>query len=247
MNIVWTQETIESYRQASEYTAFHKKLAILAQPYLDADWTLADIGCGPGLLDFALAPMVRSVTAIDRDELCIRTLDKELDRVYYTNRAVAEKIEPRLADAHSLGDERWDAVVTAFFGVDGTLLEKLIGHARRRALIFTRGRASSSPVDAGFGESEQEPKLSAEEIEAHLAEAHYAFKKTGMEMQFGQPFKKIEDIHRFLAGTFGSEGEEAERRAADAEERIVKTNRFDYPYYLPKNVSVTLFVVAARA
>ncbi|MDR1796927.1 MAG: class I SAM-dependent methyltransferase [Clostridiales Family XIII bacterium] len=245
MDLQWAPEKIKHYKQASEYTAFHKKLAVLAQPYLDGGWSLADIGCGPGLLSFHLAPMVRHITAIDNNKLCIGALEAELDRIFYQNRAVAEKIEPRLMDARALGDERWDAILLAFFGANMDFFEEAFGHARERALIYTKARTQTPGMEL-LGAGGECTTPSGTELEAFLNERGYAYKKSAMEMQFGQPFKRIEDIHLFLAEVEGTAGEDAERRAADAEERIVKTNRFDFPYYLPRSVGVTLFIVAMK-
>jgi predicted RNA methylase len=275
----WTAEEIENYKRASAFTVFHKKLSVLAQPYLDGQWTLADIGCGPGLLAVHIAPMVGRVTAIDRDPLAIGALEASLDELFYTDRAAADKIEPVLKDIRDLAEEaRWDAVLLSFFGASARQLDALLPRARRRALIFTHGRAG----ETGFGEDtaektgrgekdqgeqgdqgeqeEQEPKLSCEALEDYLGKKGYAYKKSVMEMQFGQPFKTIEEIHRFLEDSVGGCGndvctglgaerakDDAVRRMADVEERIIRTNRFDFPYYLPKSMSVALFIIAMGA
>jgi len=78
--------------------------------------------------------------------------------------------------------------------------------------------------------------MSVHEIEAYLNENYYTYKKTEMMMEFGQPFRTIEDIHRFLdcMGLGGS----------SAEDRIIRTDRFDFPYYLPKQMHVVLFIAA---
>jgi len=264
----WTPQRIEHYRQASEYTAFHKKLSVLVQPYLDTKWTLADLGCGPGFLDFHLAPMVAEITAVDCDPGAISALDAELDARFYTNqRRVTEKIHTRLGDALALEGQSWDVVLLSFFGLNDGLLRKLLPLARRRALIFMHAH-NVSPGFEGFGASvpsNRDDKFSSDELERWLQNENYSFKKTVMEMQFGQPFKTIEDIHTFLDGLSGSQtgggsctslgaagtdakpGGDAIRRRADAEERIVKTDRFDYPFYLPRSIRVALFIVAMKS
>ncbi|MDR1271993.1 MAG: class I SAM-dependent methyltransferase, partial [Clostridiales Family XIII bacterium] len=67
-----TPEKLEDDRNVSEYLAFHKKLSVLIEPYLDKRWTLADIGCGQGLLTFHLAPMVKHIFAVDVSETAIK-------------------------------------------------------------------------------------------------------------------------------------------------------------------------------
>jgi SAM-dependent methyltransferase len=254
----WTLEKIENYKRASVYTAFHKKLSVLVEPYLDERWTLADIGCGLGLIDFYLAPMVRHITAIDNDEAAIRDLTQHLDRIYFTNRESAEKIAAELADANDLADRTWDAVALSFFGTSRETLDKLLPRARRRAFIFMYGRPPAAGPDP-FADAGS--NLTFSETESYLLEKGYAFKKNVMEMQFGQPFKTIEDIHTFLkeyGGSFGRDiacidlgaddamDDAAIKRVTDAEERIIKTNRFDYPYYLPKSISAALFIIVKK-
>jgi SAM-dependent methyltransferase len=256
MDTFWTSEKLENYKRASEYTAFHKRLAVLAEPYLDENWTLADLGCGPGLIDFYFAPMVASITAIDNDVLALDDLQARLDDVFQTNKYISDRIAPQLGDIRALTDEAWDVVLLSFFGVDKALLDDVLPRARKRALLYTHGRheaygSAPLPDDNGNG------KFDARDIEAYLDANHYAYKKNVLEMQFGQPFKTIEDIHTFL-GKYGEGNQElscidlsrvtvldddAIKRMTDAEERIVKTDRFDYPYYLPKSLSVALFIV----
>ena len=247
--MTWTAEKIENYKQASEYTSFHKKLSVLAEPYLDSGWTLADIGCGPGLLDMWLAPMVASIDAIDNDSAAIGDLKARLDNVILTDRVTAEKIRPRLASIDDLTGESWDVLAMCFFGVDEEVLGKALPLAKRRALIYMHGRADTEGPLASMDDGQ---KFSVSDMEKYLTGKNLAFKKSVMEMQFGQPFRGIEDIHKFMTEyeqrfTLQESGTEpdncAERRLTDIEERIVQTNRYDYPYYLPKSISVALFII----
>jgi hypothetical protein len=160
------------------------------------------------------------------------------------NKKVVEKINPILADAEGLGDFKWDVVLMDFFGADEVLLENLLSLARKRCLIFTYGREPAW----GFPDSnEGSDRLTAEELEALLESKGYAFKKTAMEMQFGHPFKTMEDIHEFL-NSVGLESldEDAVKKIVSAEERIIKTNRYDFPYYLPRSINVALFIVVKK-
>ena len=247
--MIWTPRKIECYKQASEYTSFHKKLSVLAEPYLNKEWSLADIGCGPGLLSIWLAPLVASIDAIDNDSVAIDDLKTRLDDVTLTDRYTAEKIKPRLASIEDLEGESWDVVSLSFFGVSTDILEVVMPLAKRRALIYMHGRPDAEGPLASASNSE---KFSAAEMESFLKQNNFAFKKSVIEMQFGQPFKGIDDIHGFLVDyekqlelqeSDSDTKNRIERRVADIEERIIKTNRFDYPYYLPKSINVVLFII----
>ena len=236
----WTQERIENYKSASEYTSFHRKLSVLAEPYLDENWTMADIGCGPGLVDYWLAPMVRSISAIDNDPVAIEYLTNWLEEIFRTNKSISDKITPRLASLDDITEETWDVVTMSFFGVSESILEKALSLATKRVLIFMHGRPETTGPLSVPGDTDP---FKVPEMEAYLKKKNYSYKKNVMEMQFGQPFKSIGDIHSFLSSY--SSGEDFEKRMTDAEERIIKTNRFDYPYYLPKSISVALFIISA--
>ena len=255
MNFEWTGKSIALYQEASTYTGFHENLAAMAAPHLDASWTLADFGCGPGLLDFHLAPMVAKVTAIDSEEVAITELRIELESLIVADRpSPYRRIEPWLCDLRELGaDARigcahgtrrgsasqladlrrrscWDAVVMSFVGVDAQLLDNLIGRARKRALLYFRHRSFDPDAPEILG---------APETERHLAERGYSFTKTVTELEFGQPFCSLPDAEEWLADL----AKRKEAKARKARESLVETGRSDYPYYLPKTVEVTFFVV----
>jgi len=245
----WTTEKIERYKQASDYTLFHKKLSVLAEPYLDREWSLADIGCGSGLLAMYLAPMVASIDAIDNDGVAIADLEARLDDVRFTDRMTAEKIRPRLAAMEDLEGESWDVVTLSFFGVDDTLLKTVLPLAKERALIYMHGRHDAEGPLASLDDGD---KFLVADMEKYLLQNDYIYKKNVMEMQFGQPFRDIDDIHKFLMAyrvhlelseTEASRNYDVEKLISDAEEKIIQTKRFDYPYYLPKSTSVALFII----
>lgn len=236
----WTEEKIANYKRSSEYTGFHKKLSVYAEPYLDEHWEMADIGCGPGLIDFYLAPSVKSITAIDKDEFVIQEINKQLDEVFYTNRDVAEKITPMQAELKDLDGMEWDVIMLNFFGVTEDILKELLPKARKRFLLFMVGRKQPEAVDMIKQVSSD---MSYYDVESFLNREGYAYKKSSMDLQMGQPFKKIEEIHEFLKGYDNGDPAEFERKAYAAEERIVKTNRFDYPFYLPSSINIIQFII----
>ena len=248
----WTEKKIENYKVASDYTLFHKKLSVLAEPYLDSEWTLADIGCGPGLLSFKLAPMVRSIDAIDNDSVAIEDLKKHLDDIVATDRRTADKITPWLTAVEDLKNERWDVVTMCFFGLDEEVLETVLPLANHRALIYMHGRPDKNSPIASLDDGE---KFTMPDMENYLKQKNLIYKKNVMEMQFGQPFRTIDDIHRFLmeyrvklelSGSDTAQKDGMEMYFSDIEDRIVQTNRYDYPYYLPKSINVAMFIIKTQ-
>ena len=250
--MAWTPKKIENYKLASDYSLFHKKLSVLAEPYLDSEWTLADIGCGPGLLSSQLAPMVKTIDAIDNDSAAIDFLTNCLNDVAITDKKTADKIFPRLASLEDIKDENWDVVTLCFFGVNEEILDAVLPLANHRALVYMHGRPDTDGPLAAFDDG---GKFLAEDMENYLKQKNLTYKKNTIEMQFGQPFRFIEDIHRFLMeyrvqvelnSSDNDINNNMEKRFSDIEDRIVQTNRFDFPYYLPKSISVAFFIIKTQ-
>jgi hypothetical protein len=231
----------ELFRQASEYTGFHKKLSVLIEPYLNEEWTMADIGCGLALIDFLLAGRVASITAIDTDESALAEVEKHIDTELAANRNDAGKISTLLKDASDVGGDgrRWDVVLLSFFGASIEETGRLLSLADRRGIVIMHSKYEEGIFDP-IPASDREDR-SADKLEEYLAREGYGFRKSAVDLQFGQPFRTIDDIHEFLRSY------EAERLIYSIEDRIIKTKRYDFPYYLPRNLRAAVYIIAPAA
>lgn len=236
-------------KQASEFTAFNEKLSLLIKTDLNPSWSMVDFGCGFGLLDFKLAPFVNSITAIDSNEMVLAEVEKEIDNELYKGNDSARKIQTLKADTRELSDDMtWDIALLNFYNVPYEELADLIDKAKERAIVIVDGKSSNSRFHSS---SENRNHYTAPELEKFFIEKGYNFKKNIVEMQFGYPFKNLQAIQQFLDQLLTGDNykskefisDENEKLVASAEERIIKTNRYDYPYYLPKNVSIGIFVI----
>jgi hypothetical protein len=227
----------ERFRQASEYTGFHKKLGVLIDPYLNEKWTMADVGCGLALLDFQIAGSVASITAIDIDASALAAVENHIDDELTASRNDAGKIRTLLKDASALGADgaRWDVMLLSFFGATFEELDRLLSLANHRGIVIMHGQVEEGIFDPIPSPDKQEK--SADKLEAYLTRSGYGFRKSIVDLQFGQPFRAIDDIHEFLRSY------EAERLIYSVEERIIKTKRYDFPYYLPRNLRVAIFII----
>jgi predicted RNA methylase len=258
------------FRQASEFTSFHKKLGVLIEPFLDEQWTVLDAGCGLGLIDLAVAPVTAHITAVDIDPLAISQLEVHIDSELRAGHGTAGRVEPVCADMRGVSGE-WDVVLMSFYGADLDETAHLMSMANRRVIFIVHGRESNGRFDPA--PSASGGRRTAEELERFLHENDYRFRKSIVDLQFGQPFRTIEEIHDFLGGynydmedvdiadfndalsprnQFGTHGEglaaaedgfDIERLVVSTEERIIKTDRYDYPYYLPRNMCVGIITV----
>ncbi|MDR0817035.1 MAG: class I SAM-dependent methyltransferase [Clostridiales Family XIII bacterium] len=261
-------DKIKMFRQASAFTSFHKKLGVLIEPYLDESWTVLDAGCGLGLLDLAIAPSAAHITAVDIDRAAIADLKAHIDAELRAGRGPVGRIEPVCADVRGLQGE-WDVVLMSFFGADLAEAERLIGMAKRRVIFIVHGLRPNGRFDPA--PSETGGRRTVEELEIFLEEKGHRFRKSIVDLQFGQPFRTIEDIHAFLESykmdpveipdmtgylpnegavdiknrelSAAEDGFDIGRLVVSTEERIIKTDRYDYPYYLPRNMCVGIISV----
>ncbi len=118
-------------------------LSILnAQP----DWTVLDVGCGPGTLAIPLATKVRGVTAIDFSPAMIELLDGRCRSAGISN--VTTHVAGWEDDWRSFGIESHDAAIASRSLVVDDLqaaLEKLNNFARKRVVISAP--AGEGPFD----------------------------------------------------------------------------------------------------
>jgi hypothetical protein len=266
------------FRQASEFTGFHKKLGVLIEPYLNERWTMADIGCGMAMLDFHLMSSVRSIKAIDIDEAALAEVERRIDEELATNHNDARKIETLHRDAYELSDERWDIVLMSFFADSPAIVDRMLSLADRRGVIVMHGHERGGIFDPV---RDDKPRMTVQQMEDYLTSKGYGYRKSMIDLQFGQPFRTIKEIHEFLGDNVDSgceadiiegigddipDGEEAfdapdvaggadrngggvfdiDNLVYSAEDRIIKTKRYDYPYYLPRNLHTALFIVVPQ-
>lgn len=70
----WNEKSIEWYLRAGEYSQYPRLVLDEIIPHLEADMTVLDIGCGPGLYALALSPLVKKIYAMDRQKIVLDTL-----------------------------------------------------------------------------------------------------------------------------------------------------------------------------
>jgi hypothetical protein len=187
------------------------------------------------LLDFQVMGAVKSITAIDTDEGALSEVERRIDEELAANHGDAGKITTVRKDVFELTDERWDIVLLSFFADSPEKAERMLTLAKHRGVVVMHANESGGlfgPV------STDKPRATVKEMEGHLIAKGYGYRKNIVDLQFGQPFRTIEDIHEFIRGKSG-EG----RDAYDVEERIIKTKRYDYPYYLPGNLRAAIFII----
>ena len=234
MLFTWSEDTIRSYVEASEYTGFHRRLAHLALPYLDKEDAVVDIGCGPGLIDFFLAEYVKSVTAVDEVPEVIHYIRRNLDMRGTPN------LFPRLSALADLGEETWDVVLLCFFGSTLDELRLARSKARKKMLIFTHGEGTDL---SGSMVKPDTKKIFAREVESFLKTDHIYYHMHRAKLDFGQPFRSTSEALRFFRGY--SRVEDPEEKKGKIEgfmAKLIETGNKTYPYFYPKYREIAVFI-----
>jgi precorrin-6B methylase 2 len=244
MDFIWNEKTITWFQAASTYTGFHSRLASLVRPYIEDCATICDIGCGLGLIDLELANDVQSVVCIDQNEAAIKALN-ELIRSRGARNVVA-----RVADVNELAVEKHDAVILSFFGSSVDAITHFMTFCDKRMILIVHETPSSANrVNAV---SLRPKPLGADEVRGFLTERGMPFKKLSAVIEFGQPFKSLDDAKDFIlvyasatseAAGVCDAGDRGERLYDDMEKRLVETRLPNYPLYLPKPKEVAVFIV----
>jgi SAM-dependent methyltransferase len=247
MEFLWNEKTIAWFKAASAYTGFHSKLASIVRPYIQDCSTLYDIGCGLGLLDLELAKDIRSVVCIDRNEAVIAALN-EIIRARGARNIVA-----RTGDANTFAEESRDVVILSFFGASFEDIARFLSFCDKRMILIVHEKASSAFRVSAVS---LRPKvLGAAETADFLAIRNLDFCRRDIELEFGQPFKSLEDALDFIRvyasvspGADAADGQsEWDRLCGDMESRLVRTGLSEYPLYLPKPKKLAVFVVEKDA
>lgn len=233
--IDWAEKTITYFKDASEYTGFHKELAAKIKPYLKPEWTLCDLGCGLGLLDIQLSDSVAEITAIDQNEKAIKDYNKRINELGIKN------ITAKVGDVNEISDERWDVLLLSFFG-NRDELGRLLTLARHKAVIISFG---NDDVKKDRQNYEHKYKSTTESKEAYLDANGYSYIKIENTMEFGQPIKSIEDAHSYFDAYLLEE--DANKRKSIIEKNmegvVPAYDDEKFPYYFSKKKDIGILIV----
>jgi SAM-dependent methyltransferase len=225
----WNETIIEYFERAAAYTDFYRDLAALIAPSFKQSDAVLDAGCGLGLLDLELAATVRAITAIDRSPEAIAYLKGAVEQRGFLN------INPVNADAETFADA-YDVLLLSFFGRPDGGLKRLIGGARRAAIILTHGDSTDTRKSA-LGEDVK--KVFAGEMRSFLNTEGFTCEERAAALEFGQPFLSEADATRYF-DLYNRTPKPAHRPA------LVRTDDPRFPLYYPKQRAVTIFEVDTR-
>lgn len=230
MRIVWNEQSVQWFRDASEYTGYNRELAKILLKYIPLRTTLCDVGCGAGLIDFELAPFFHEITCVDIASPAIASIQ---------DYALAHKISnvlPVCKDAEQMTGQ-WDTVIALFHG-GPVCLTKYFPMAWDRLILATYLERKGE-----FG-----PKNKKVPKRFDVAEARMLLDGLGVNytmethsLEYGQPFRAYRDAACFVQAY--SQPMTKEEMKEYLRDHLQETGREDFPYYLPKKKNFGLFVI----
>jgi len=236
----WTEEKIDWYVRASRFAGFHKTIAEKIRPALKKTDAVVDFGCGPGLLDIEIAPDVKSITAIDIDQLVLEHLEKDIAGQKRTNiRTVCGDVKE---SPDAFIPSSFDVATISFFG-SGEVFKEAYRRASRLVIIITHGSDTpKKPSNIGgiFH------RAFAEDVRAWLDENNVKYTVDYDCFDFGQPFVSLEEAESFFE-VYTKDGEVgSEERCAQIDKQLSLVGKIDnpeYPYYFASMKDTAIFLV----
>ena len=222
---LWYEDMVRFMRDASEYGNYNQKLAELLAPHLTNDLHICDAGCGLGYLSLALAPYVDRITSVEKNPDAVAVLEENCRRYGYTN------ITPRCgAIQEVIPEKKYDAMVFCFFGGIHEILETAKRQCRGDVFIITR-TYTSHRFSVGTHPTGSYGYWGSREV---LTQLNIPFEEKRFSLEFGQPFRSLEDARRFFE-IYSKDEDKAEITDEFLHGKVIETGREDFPLYMPHN------------
>lgn len=212
----WSEDTIRFMEDASSYGNYHKELAHILQSYLPIEGHVCDAGCGLGHLALELSQICKNVTAVDASANALRGI---------MERELPENLRVIHGDIFSM-EETYDAMVFCYFGKSEEIL-RLAKSGRTHKIIVVRRDCSVHRFSEGRvfrGEH------SINTLTRILEDSAIPFQSQHISLELGQPFRNLEDALTFFR--LYNKGKK-QIALCDLEDKLVHTDREDFPFYYP--------------
>lgn len=231
MRFTWSGESIQWFLDASTYTGFHSILAQKIAPWLEPGYSLCDIGCGLGRIDLELASYVRKLTALDinSDVTGILKADAQKQKLHHIS-VICKNV--------TAFEGQFDVVLMSFFGKSEKDMSHYFHLCRKKMIRIVNVENKSSLYP---GRHRRTKKDTASIVSQELAEQGFSYHLDTESIEFGQPFRTkaaAESFVRFHAPEIM--GQELEKFL---QEHLEQTGRSDFPFYLPNQKTLGIFVI----
>lgn len=235
MYFSWNEQTLEWILAASAVTGFHRELAARLRPWLTPGGTLADLGCGAGLIDLELAGHAGQITCIDRTQAPLDFLLAQAARRGVSN------VDTLCADAREV-EGLWDDVLMCFYGSGDALVDTFLPHCRSHLVAVIRSGEESAFGPPDWREHHQDLLgLTISSLNARGVRYHLELET----LEYGQPLKSWADGMHFVRSGCRPEVPDAAMEAF-LERTLQQRTHSQWPYYLPNQKHFGIFVIPRR-
>lgn len=232
---LWCEDMVRFMRDASEYGSYNQELAKHMMPELTRDMHICDAGCGLGYLSLALAPYVRQVTSVEKNPDALAVLEENCRARHISN------IEIRCGAIQEVPPARkYDAMVFCFFGRGPEILDVAKKQCDGTVFIITRTYTSHRFSVGEHPTSSYGYKGSR----ALLQELKIPYTEEILALEFGQPFRSLEDA-RWFFDIYSHDEDKSAITDAFLRGRVVETGREDFPIYMPHQRNLAILKFAA--
>ena len=233
---LWFEDMIRFMRDASEYGTYNQELAKRLAPELTKQMHICDAGCGLGYLSLALSPHVGKVSAVEKNQEPLKVLAENCERLGIDNISICNG-----AIQDIVPQQKYDAMVFCFFGKGHEILEVAKQQCSGNVYIITR-TYTSHRFSVGDHPTGSFGYRGSREL---LRDLGIPYEESAMALEFGQPFRSLEDARTFYE-IYSKDEDKSAITDAFLRSKLVETEDPRFPYYMPhlRNLAILKFNAA---
>ena len=236
MEIVWGEKAARWFINASEYTAYHSQLGNILKRDISPGSSLCDLGCGIGLIDFALSDYLSRITCVDTSRAALDALQKEAARRGKKNVTTSQ------ADAAEILGE-WDYGLMLFFH------GKLSDHFSHYLSLF-RDKLfyivhADPEVNQQYKRPERSKCSSVSAIRQELDRRNIAYRLEHRALEYGQPFETYDEAVDFAKSYRLCESGQEDAFLRTRLKPLDQSNN-GFRYYLPHTKRFGMFFIGRK-
>ena len=220
---LWYSDMVRFMTDASEYGDYYQQLTGKMQPWLSQNAHICDAGSGLGYLSLALAPHVRQVTAVERHPDAAAVLENNC-----LQKGIANVLSRCGAVETAIPGEQYDAMVFCFFCGGRDTLVTATQQCRGDVFVFTRNYKNHRFSAGTYATGREGYPDFCTLLEQLGIPAH----KETFTLEFGQPFRNLEDAHRFFR-VYSKDTNKDVLTDDFVRSQLTQTGREDFPFYMP--------------
>ena len=231
MRFRWSDQSIQWFLNASEYTQFHKKLSKKLLPFLSKHDRVCDYGCGLGRLDIALAPHVSFIKALDINPIVIDHLSQDVLNLGLQN------ISSLCVDSKE-HTESCDVGIMSFFGIGEKEMLLYRGHCKKKLIRIVNMKNQSTLYPHEYRKTRKDTVAI---IKNELENSAISYQFIEIYLEFGQPFRSMNDAMHFVQ--FHAPDAVKTEIESFLSKYIIEISHERYSFYLPNKKHLGIFVL----